>query len=158
VGAFAWNSPTSHDSALLQSLVNGPYTAQIAGQSGDTGIALAEVYDATPAGAYTPASPRLVNISARVQVGTAGNILIAGFVVGRDVSKKLELDAEFYGIGTFNNSNNQQTLDAGARYKLRPPFILLLMAGRSVAPARNGQPYFVGYFGMQFLLPPKPFE
>ena len=39
-----------------------------------------------------------------------------------------------------------------------PPFILLLMAGRSVVPAHNGQPYFVGYFGMQFLLPPKPFE
>jgi hypothetical protein len=44
------------------------------------------------------------------------------------------------------------------RYKLRPPFILLLMAGRSVAPAFRGQPFFVGYFGMQFLLPPKPFE
>ena len=83
---------------------------------------------------------------------------IAGFVIGHDVTKKFEVDAEFYGIGTFNNSNNQQTLGAGARYKLRPPFILLLMAGRSIAPARNGQPYFVGYFGMQFLLPPKPFE
>ncbi len=83
---------------------------------------------------------------------------IAGFVVGHDVTKKLEFDAEFYGLGTFNNSNNQQTLGAGARYKLHPPFILLLMAGRSVAAARNGQPYFVGYFGMQFLLPPKPFE
>jgi hypothetical protein len=68
------------------------------------------------------------------------------------------LDAEFYGLGTFNQSFNQQTLGAGARYKLRPPFILLLMAGRSVAPAHNGQPSFVGYFGMQFLLPPKPFE
>jgi hypothetical protein len=34
------------------------------------------------------------------------------------------------------------------------------MAGRGVAPARTGnnQPFFVGYFGMQFLLPPKPFE
>ncbi len=83
---------------------------------------------------------------------------LAGFVVGRDLTKKLELDAEFYGLGTFHHSYNQQTLDAGVRYKLRPPFILLLMAGRSVAPARNGQPYFVGYFGMQFLLPPKPFE
>ena len=83
---------------------------------------------------------------------------LAGFVVGHDVTKKLELDAEFYGLGTFNNSYNQQTIDAGARYKLRPPFILLLMAGRSVAAASKGQPFFVGYFGMQFLLPPKPFE
>jgi hypothetical protein len=75
---------------------------------------------------------------------------IAGFVVGHDVTKKLEVDAESYGIGTWDHSNNQQTLD--------PPFILLLMAGRSLAPARNAQPYFVGYFGMQFLLPPKPFD
>jgi hypothetical protein len=83
---------------------------------------------------------------------------IAGVVVGRDVTKKLELDAELYGTGTFRNSSNQQTLDGGMRYKLHAPFILLLMAGRSVARASNEQPYFVGYFGMQFLLPPKPFE
>jgi hypothetical protein len=91
-----------------------------------------------------------------VHLGPSG--WLAGLVVGYDATKKLELDAEFYGLGTFNHSNNQQTMDGGARFKLRPPFILLLMAGRSVAPARNGQPYFVGYFGMQFLLPPKPFE
>jgi hypothetical protein len=83
---------------------------------------------------------------------------IAGLAVGHDVTKKLEVDAEFFGLGTWDHSGNQQTFDAGARYKLRPPCILLLMAGRSVAPARNGQPFFVGYFGMQFLLPPKPFE
>jgi len=60
---------------------------QVAGQSGDTGVALAEVYDATPAGTYTPAVPRLVNILARVQVGTGGGILIAGFVIGGSTSK-----------------------------------------------------------------------
>jgi len=91
-----------------------------------------------------------------VHLGPSG--WIGGFVLGRDVSKKLELDAEFYSAETFNNSGNSQTLEGGLRYKLRPPFILLLMAGRSVAPARNLQPYLVGYFGMQFLLPPKPFE
>jgi hypothetical protein len=32
------------------------------------------------------------------------------------------------------------------------------MAGRSLQPAGNIQPYFVGYFGLQFLLPPHPFE
>ncbi len=82
---------------------------------------------------------------------------IAGLVVGHDVTKNLEVDAEFYGIQTFNHSTSQQTVDAGLRYKIHPPFILLLMAGRSVESARNGQPFFVGYFGMQFLLPPKPF-
>jgi len=87
VGAFAWSSPTSHDAALLESLSGGPYTAQIAGQSGDTGVALAEVYDATPAGSYTAATPRIVNISARVQVGTGANILIAGFAIGGSTSR-----------------------------------------------------------------------
>jgi len=83
---------------------------------------------------------------------------LSGFVLGHDVTKNLEADVEFYAVGTFDHTMNQDTLDAGLRYKIHPPFILLLMAGRSVAPARSYQPYFVGYFGMQFLLPPKPFE
>jgi len=83
---------------------------------------------------------------------------LAGFVIGHDVTKNLELDAEFYSLSNFNHSNNQQTLDGGLRYKIHPPFILLVMAGRSMTAARDGQPSFVGYFGMQFLLPPKPFE
>jgi hypothetical protein len=87
VGAFSWNDPSSHDSALLVSEPAGAYTAQIAGESNDTGVALVEVYDDTPSGTYTPATPRLVNISARVQVGTGGNILIAGFVIGGATSK-----------------------------------------------------------------------
>jgi hypothetical protein len=49
-------------------------------------------------------------------------------------------------------------LGVGARYTIHPPFILFLMAGRSVQGARNGQPYSLSYFGMQFLLPLKPFE
>ena len=92
VGAFTWANVLSHDSALLQTL-NGVYTAQIAGQSGDTGDALAEVYDNTPPGTYTLATPRLVNISARVQVGTGGNILIAGFVIGGSTSRTVLIRA-----------------------------------------------------------------
>jgi hypothetical protein len=82
VGAFAWNTPTSHDSAMDVNLSGGAYTAQVAGQSGDTGDALVEVYDATPSGTYTATTPRLVNLSARVDVGTGSNSLIAGFVIG----------------------------------------------------------------------------
>jgi hypothetical protein len=43
VGAFAW-SASSADSALLVTLAPGPYTAIVSGASGDTGVALAEVY------------------------------------------------------------------------------------------------------------------
>jgi hypothetical protein len=82
VGAFPWGTPTSHDSALATQLAAGSYTAQVAGQSNDTGVALAEVYDATPAGTFTASSPHLVNLSARVMVGTGANVLIGGFAIG----------------------------------------------------------------------------
>ncbi len=83
---------------------------------------------------------------------------IGGLVVGHEITKSLELDAEVYTVGTFGHGGNQDTFDVGARYKITPPFILLLMAGRSLAPASATQPSFVGYFGMQFLFPVKPFE
>jgi hypothetical protein len=83
---------------------------------------------------------------------------LAGVVVGHDFTKNLELDAEFYSTGTFHPSTDQETLEGGLRYKIHPPVILLLMAGRSVQTAGTTQPYFVGYFGFQFLLPSRPFE
>ena len=45
VGAFSWGSTATADSALLATLPPGGYTAQIAGASGDTGVALLEIYD-----------------------------------------------------------------------------------------------------------------
>ena len=93
MGAFKWGNPSSHDSALLVSKPAGGYTAQVSGESGDTGVALVEVYDATPAGAYVPSSPRLTNIAARVQVGTGGNILIAGFVIGGSTARTMLIRA-----------------------------------------------------------------
>ncbi len=101
VGAFPWSDGSSHDAALLESLGQGAYTAQIAGESGDTGVALVEVYDATPAGSYTPASLRIVNISARVQVGTGGNILIAGFAIGGATSKTVLIRASGPALAPF---------------------------------------------------------
>ncbi len=48
VGAFSWTNSSSLDSAILITLPPGSYTAEISGQSGDTGVALIEVY-AVPA-------------------------------------------------------------------------------------------------------------
>jgi hypothetical protein len=102
VGAFTLTNTASKDSALyIQNLATNSYTAQIAGASGDTGVALAEVYDATPTGTYTSASPRIINISARVQVGTGGNILIAGFVIGGSTSKTVLIRASGPALGVF---------------------------------------------------------
>ena len=82
VGAFAWPDPLSKDSALLINQDPGAFTAITAGKSGDTGVALAEVYDATPATTWNSSFSRLGDISARAFVGTGGNVLIAGFVIG----------------------------------------------------------------------------
>jgi arabinan endo-1,5-alpha-L-arabinosidase len=87
VGAFAWADASSKDSAVLAALPAGPYTAEVSGADGGTGVALAEVYDTTPAGSRTSATPRLVNLSARVAVGTGGGELIAGFVVGGSTAR-----------------------------------------------------------------------
>jgi len=45
VGAFAWRNASSLDSALLVTLPPGAYTAQVSGASGDTGVALVELYE-----------------------------------------------------------------------------------------------------------------
>jgi hypothetical protein len=93
VGAFTWTVPASHDSALLETLPAGSYTAQVYGASGDTGVALAEVYDDTPAGEFNATTPRLINVSARISAGTGPNILIAGFVIGGTTSKTVLIRA-----------------------------------------------------------------
>ncbi|HZZ20828.1 MAG TPA: hypothetical protein VFE25_15750, partial [Opitutaceae bacterium] len=77
VGAFALPT-TSADSAMFVTLPTGPYTAQISGVNGSTGIALAEVYDAD--GGNPPT--RLMNVSARAVSGSGSAVLTAGFVIG----------------------------------------------------------------------------
>jgi outer membrane protein assembly factor BamB len=76
VGAFALPA-ASADAAVLETLPAGSYTSEIAGVNATTGVALAEIYDADPGSSSTS----LVNISARADVGTGANVLIAGFVV-----------------------------------------------------------------------------
>ena len=45
VGAFSWGGSGTPDSALLVTLPPGAYTAQVVGSSGDTGVALVEIYE-----------------------------------------------------------------------------------------------------------------
>jgi probable HAF family extracellular repeat protein len=67
----------SADSALVETLPVGPYTSTVSGVNSTSGVALAEIYDADIG---NPASS-LLNISARANVGTGANVLIAGFVL-----------------------------------------------------------------------------
>lgn len=77
---------------------------------------------------------------------------IFGFVAGRPVNDRLELDAEIYDDRVYGDSQHSTTLDIGGRFKLGTGVIALFMAGRSINGISNGQPEFVGYVGVQVLL------
>lgn len=81
VGAFAFPGADSKDAALIANRAPGAYTVQISGATAESGIALAEIYDATPPASFTATTPRLVNLSARTDVGGSNDILIAGFAI-----------------------------------------------------------------------------
>jgi len=83
---------------------------------------------------------------------------ISGLVAGHEFTEKFEADVELYNTGVFHPAVNQPTIGVGGRYKLHSPVILLLMAGRSLEASRGNQAYFVGYFGVQLLLPPRSYK
>jgi hypothetical protein len=66
------------ESVILRTLVPGNYTAVLSGKNGSTGIGLVEAYDRDQTGAG-----RLANISTRGRVETGDNVLIGGFIAGR---------------------------------------------------------------------------
>ncbi|MBE2214413.1 MAG: hypothetical protein IAE82_11120 [Opitutaceae bacterium] len=76
----------SKDAAILTTLAPGSYTAIVEG-NGTSGVALAEVYDASVTG--TPSYQRLVNISTRGYVGPGEDTLIGGFVVTGNAPKRV---------------------------------------------------------------------
>ena len=88
VGAFPLSDPSSADAALQLNLGSGTYTAQCSGAGTSTGVTLVEIYDM--GGATTP---RFVNVSVRTQVGTGGNIQIAGFFTPGNGPKTLLIRA-----------------------------------------------------------------
>ena len=85
-GAFPL-MPASKDTAFVTTLSPGNYTAELTGASGDTGIALAEVYEVAP----TATSSRLTNISTRLQVGTGADVGITGIAVSGGSGSRLLL-------------------------------------------------------------------
>ncbi len=101
VGAFALAAADSKDAALISNRAAGAYTVQISSATTATGTTLAEIYDATPSALFTTATPRLINLSARTQVGRGADILIAGFTVGGSGSKTLLIRAVGPTLGVF---------------------------------------------------------
>ncbi len=101
VGAFRLPDTTSTDAALTTSFGAAPYSAQVAGADGGSGVALAEVYDATAAGNVTANTPRLINISARALAGTGSNVLTVGFVIAGSTSEKVLIRGIGPGLARF---------------------------------------------------------
>lgn len=136
VGAFPLLA-NSRDAAFLQP-VDGTRSVQLKGTG--AGVALVELYD-TGSGN----SPRLVNVSARNQVGTGDNILIFGFFVDGTGTKNVLIRA----IGP-------RLADLGVGGVLSDPRFDVFRAGTAAAVASNDNwdaglaPTFsaVGAFGL----------
>ena len=70
--------PPGSLSAIIEATLDpGAYTAIVRGKNNTTGVALVEVYDLNQS-----VDSKLANISTRAFVGTADNIVIAGFILG----------------------------------------------------------------------------
>jgi hypothetical protein len=67
------------ESAMVQTLVPGNYTAIVSGKDNTTGVALIEIYDLRPS-----VLEKLGNISTRAFVDTGNNVVIAGFILGNN--------------------------------------------------------------------------
>lgn len=87
LGAFSLDDG-SPDSVLLLDLPPGGYTAQVSGVADGIGVGLVEVYDGDDPETGTPTA-EIVNISTRGEIGTAGDVLIAGFVINGSSPKRV---------------------------------------------------------------------
>lgn len=126
VGAFEFLSSSSADAALAVSPAIGGYTMQVSEAQGRAGTALAEIYDATTDAAFTRSTPRLINLSARTQVGTGEKILIGSFVVKGSTSKTVLIRATGPALADF-----------GVGGTLADPKLQLMRIGVSTPLAEN---------------------
>jgi cyclophilin family peptidyl-prolyl cis-trans isomerase len=85
-GAFPLTDTSSLDSAVVATLpeITNGYSVLVSGKNGDSGSAIAEVYD--DSGGYTATGPRLINLSCLTSIA-AGGTLDVGFVLGGSTSK-----------------------------------------------------------------------
>jgi hypothetical protein len=72
------------ESAIVQTLPPGSYTAMMNGKNGATGVGLVEVYDLDKT-----ADSTLGNVSTRGLVGTGDNVVIGGLIVGSGANPEI---------------------------------------------------------------------
>jgi hypothetical protein len=124
LGAFAFSGPTSKDAALAALPDTDGYTVQIASADGSSGTTLAEIYDASET--FTAAEPRLINVSARGEVGGANGPLIAGFVIEGPVARTVLIRGVGPGLAQF-----------GVKTALTDPRLTLFSGSTTVATNDN---------------------
>lgn len=94
VGAFPFEGAAPKDSAIYNPFATvGAQTVHVLGKDNASGVVLAEIYDATPAAAFTLMTPRFLNGSARTYVGAGDDVLILGFVIGGSSSQRVLIRA-----------------------------------------------------------------
>jgi uncharacterized repeat protein (TIGR03803 family) len=71
------------ESAVIQTLNPGTYTAVVHGAGSSTGVALVEVYD------LDSAAGKLANISTRGSVQAGDDVMIGGFIIGDDAPARV---------------------------------------------------------------------
>lgn len=89
VGAFGLSDAASKDAALAHSAASGSYTVRINGANDTSGVALTEVYDASPSDTFVLGTPRLINVSALTHAGTGAEVLITGFAIAGTTPKSV---------------------------------------------------------------------
>lgn len=119
VGAFPLTA-NSLDASLLPTLNPGTYTAEVAANGNADGVALVEIYDAGTS------NTRLINVSARADVGTGTNVAIVGFVVAGNAPKQFLVRAVGPSLAPF-----------GVTGYLADPQLTLMQQGSSTPLAQN---------------------
>jgi hypothetical protein len=80
---------------------------------------------------------------------------ILGLAFGHQFTQRLEGLSEIYDDVFLGGTQRATTFDVGGRYQFHRRLLFLFMAGRSFgnfSGRTSGQPYFIGYFGLQVQL------
>jgi uncharacterized protein (DUF1800 family) len=107
-GAFSF-ATGSLDAATVVTLGPGSYTVEVSGNGGDTGVALVEVYDVTPAPA-PPAGPATVTLTASIAAANTSGSSPGAFTVTRTGDDTQPLTVNYVVSGTAVNGVDYQGL------------------------------------------------
>ncbi len=95
VGAFALREGSA-DAAVVTALATTSNSSVVGSSDGETGeVALNEIYD------LGSSDSRLINLSSRARVGTGEQVLVGGFVIAGNVSRRVLIRAVGPGLLTY---------------------------------------------------------